>query len=139
MAEYLKLHPTEAHELMSPSGFTDRIVRRYQRYLSGSEPVSTQNGDADKARWMRECFDTLLPGKVKVVANPANEEAPTWHELNSFICKEATCTLDAEIMAPEYEDKETGERVRVVKYGKKMQSRSSLAFSNRDCSSRKSH
>ena len=44
VAQYLEKHPEMAHELMIPSGFTQRVLRRYERYLAGSEPLSKQNG-----------------------------------------------------------------------------------------------
>ena len=118
MAEYLKLHPEMAHELMVPSGFKQCLIRRYERYLSSTQMLSTQNGTAKKAQWDREIFDALLPSRVKVVRFSAEAtRIPSWREICSYVCKNGNCTLDGEAMAPQYEYKETGERVRIVNYG----------------------
>ena len=118
MAEYLKLHPEMAHELMAPSGFIQRLIRRYERYLNGTQMLSTQNGTAKKAQWDQEVFDAILPGEVHVVENPTGAtRIPTWRELSLFVCRNGTCTLDGEAMAPQYEYKKTGEKVRLINYG----------------------
>ena len=48
MAEYLKLHPDMVHELMVPSSFMQRPLGRYERYLSGTQMLSTQKSTAQK-------------------------------------------------------------------------------------------
>ena len=118
MAEYLKLHPEMAHELMVPSGFKQCLIRRYERYLSGTQMLSTQNGAAKHGQWDKEIFDALLPEEVNVVGNPSGTTTiPTWRELCHFVCTNGTCTVDGEAMAPQYEYKATGEKVRIIKYG----------------------
>lgn len=105
-----------AHELMVPSGFKQCMVRRYERYLSGEKMLSIQNGAAEKARWDEEIFDAMLPGKPTVVSNPNNKKEPNWRELNEFVCRNGIDTMTGEIMAPQYQYRESGERVRVINY-----------------------
>ena len=118
MAAYLKLYPTMANELMVPSGFQQRLIRRYERHLGSTQLLSTQNGAAKKAQWDNENFDTLLPGTVKVVSNPAEATTiPTWRELCHHVCTNSACTIDGEAMAPQYDYPFMGETVRIIKYG----------------------
>lgn len=105
-----------AHELMVPRGLKQRLIRRYERFLDGEKPLSTQNGAAQKARWNEEIFDAMLPGRPTVISNLNGSEEPTWRELNAFICCNGVDTFRGEIMAPHYEYRETGERVRVINY-----------------------
>ena len=116
MAEYLRLHPEMAHELMVPSGFKQCMVRRYERYLGGEKMLSIQIGAAEKARWDEEIFDAMLPGKPTVVSNPNNNKEPNWRELNDFVCRNGIDTMTGQIMAPHYEYRESGQRVRVISY-----------------------
>ena len=44
VAQYLKLHPEMSRELMVPSGFPQRPLRRYERYLGSDQPLCAQNG-----------------------------------------------------------------------------------------------
>lgn len=137
MAEYLELHPEMAHELMVPSGFTQCLIRRYERFLGGQAMLSTQNGAAEKHRWNEETFGALLPGNPAVVFNPSHIDEPNWRELNNFVCRNAVDQVGGEKMAPHYEYKETGERVRVISYrGMKgtSQTTSQYAFTNREYS-----
>ena len=105
-----------AHELMVPSGFKQCLVRQYERYLGGRQLLSTQNGAADESGWDSEIFDTMLPGRPRVVSNPKNKVEPTWRELNTFVCRDAVDTVTGEEMAPHYEYKGSGERVRIIRY-----------------------
>ena len=114
MASYLELHPQEAHELMVPSGFKQCFVRKLERYLSNTQPVSTQDGTLELAYTKAHIFDTALPGEPKVVHNPHNKPAPSWRTLNSLLCKDLYDTLGADCVAPEYEDSKTGERFRLL-------------------------
>ena len=77
MADYLKVLPERVHELMVPSGFKERLVRRYERYLGRRELLSTQNGEAEESHWRHEIFDALLPGVPKVVASPEGKVEPS--------------------------------------------------------------
>ena len=122
MAEYLKIHPDEAHELMVPSGFKQRLIRRFERYLSGSTPLSVQNSKLEEAQWDKAAFDALLPGSPMVVATPTCHPQPSWQEINRFICSNGIDTLSGEAMAPHYEYRDNGERVRILRY-KDMESR----------------
>jgi len=117
VAEYLKLHPEMAHELMVPAGFKECLVRRHERYLCSNRPLSEQDGSKEKARHEHECFDAILTGAPKVVANPDGRPAPSWREVNTFVCRNGHDTISGELMAPHYEDIATGERLRIINYG----------------------
>ena len=105
-----------AHELMVPNGFTDCLVRRYERYLSGTDLLCAQNGVLDEACFKAEAFDALLPGTPKVHKNPQNAAVPTWREVNTYVCGNAKDQLTGEAMAPHFEYMSTGQRVRILKY-----------------------
>ena len=103
---------------MVPSGFKQRLIRCYERYLGGTQFLSIQNGAAKRAQWDMENFDALLPGTVKVVENLTNTTTiPTWRELSHYVCTNGTCTIDGEAMAPQYEYTATKELVRIIQYG----------------------
>ena len=82
---------------------------------SRTNPIYTQNGDADEARRNVEVFDALLPGTPKVLPNP-NNKTVTWREVNAFVCGNAVDTLSGERIAPHFEYVATGERVRILQY-----------------------
>ena len=116
VAEYLTLHPEEAHELMVPSGFTQRLIRRYERWLSEQTYLSMRNGKREEVQAINEAFDALLPGIPKLLKNPSCHPQPSWRDINTYICRNGVDTVSGEAMAPEYEYCETGARVRVLRY-----------------------
>ena len=42
---------------------------------------------------------------------------PSWREICFYVCKNGHCTPDGEAMAPQYEYKEIGKKVRIIEYG----------------------
>jgi len=111
VAEYLKLHPEMAHELMVPAGFKERIPRRYERMLSGEKSISSQNGMLDDARTNEEILKGMMDRPFKVLKNPTGAPEPQWYELVNWV-------HNHEDEARRYEHRETGELVRTIKYGR---------------------
>jgi len=118
VVQYLKLYPEMAYGLMVPSGLKQCLIRRYKPYLEGEIPLSSQIGAAEKAGWDHENFDALLPRKPNVFLNLKNEKEPTWQELNAFVCRVGVDTNSGLPMAPQYEYTTTGDRVRLISYGR---------------------
>ena len=60
-----------------------------------------------------------------VVVNPTSHPQPSWQEIDRFICDNGIGTLSGEALAPRYEYRDTGERVRMLTH-KDMESKFSL-------------
>lgn len=98
-----------AHELMVPSGFKDRIPRRYERMLAGERSLSSQNGSEEKAKRDNQVLNAMLTGPRKFVGPHEGVMVPEWHELVHWVHNK-----DEE--AREFENLTTGEIVRVIGY-----------------------
>lgn len=107
-----------AHELMAPSGFKERLVRRYERYLAADRPLSTQDGSLEEARWKSNVFDAIVPSVPQVIDSDEVQSSRqvTWRGVNQVICHNAHDTVSGDKLAPEFEDCETGARLRIVEY-----------------------
>lgn len=90
-----------AHEFMVPSGFKQRLIRRYERYMGAEKDLAIQNGAANEAHANYATFDSLLPGQPTVIANPRNEPLPTWRQINTYVCRNGIDTISGERMAPQ--------------------------------------
>lgn len=99
-----------AHELMVPSGFKERTIRRYERMLCGERSLSSQNGLLDEAQMNEEIFTAMMHRPFNVLKNPEGVPQPSWYELVKHVHK-------ANDEARQFEHRETGDLVRVVVYG----------------------
>lgn len=115
---------------MSPSGFQPCLVRRYERYLSGTQPLSEQDGSLQEAQWEAELFDAAFPGSPHIVSNPRDLPPFTWRLLNVTICAYVNNTRVADVIAPEFEDTATGEITIVITLPNEMQFKTPLSFIN---------
>ena len=106
VAEYLKIHPEMAHELMVPSGFRDRIPRRYERLLGSTKPLSLQTGLTEEAKRNEEIVEGMMKGPLKVLNRPEGAITPKWYEVINQVHADDT-------EAAQFEHKVTGELVRV--------------------------
>lgn len=96
---------------MVPAGFKERIPRRYERMLNSEQPLCSQNGMLEDARTNEEVLKGLMKEPYKVLKNPAGAPEPAWYELVNWVHKN-----DEE--ARKFEHRETGEVVRLIKYGR---------------------
>ena len=103
---------------MVPLGFKQCLIRRHERCLAATTPISPQTGAAVEALWNREIFDVLLPGQPKLIMNLKSEKEPTWSELNAFVRRTGVDTVSGLKMAPHYEHKATRGRLRIIIYGR---------------------
>ena len=108
VGEYLKLHPEMAHELMVPSGFKERIPRRYERMLAGERSLSSQNGLREEAKTNSQVLDAMLIGPRKFVGSHGRVTMPEWYELVNWV--------HSKDEAREFENLATGETIRVIAY-----------------------
>ena len=95
---------------MVPSGFKDRIPRRYERLLGGTTPLSLQTGLVEEAKRNGEILEGMMKGPLRAINRPVGTPVPKWYEVVNQVHVDDT-------EAAQFEHKETGELVRVFKFG----------------------
>ncbi|MCJ1390338.1 hypothetical protein MMC18_003197 [Xylographa bjoerkii] len=109
VGQYLKLHPDMAHELMVPSGFKYRIVRRMERLLNNNVPLYLQTGLDKEATRNSEIVQSMMKGPLKILDRSEGVPDPEWHEIISHVHRNNK-------EAAQFENTTNGELTRVFKF-----------------------